>query len=820
MNNSKIKISVIIPSTSKNRNWEDPKDALLYKMINSFKDTTTSDFEYKFFIGYDFDDAFYTKKETILFFKDQGVNIDFTELTCEKGHVTKMWNILAKKAYTEGFDYMYACGDDIIFNKIGWLNISVETLLKNNKIGLTGPMATNGNPNILTQCFVHRTHFEIFKFFYPEEITNWYCDDWINDLYDQKKYLLPEEYSCLNTGETERYDIVKCLDLEKNLVEKHKRIFDIYFYNRNGLTIKNGTNHIVMLCNYKYIHYAVALLLSIHDSYAPNILIHFLCLDEKTKNVISRLQLSTIVVCYEDSILSKEEQLLNFKNNDVRYYFWSLASYFSNYIMTNIVTPTCKSVMYIDTDIIFHKDLSLLYNVFQENQIGIFKHRFDMPDQLKESGKYNVGIVYFKNSVTGRNILNWWTDSVLYKKHSELGLDTCGDQKYLDVFPNMCKKGEIYIDDNIGHGAPWNWASYLNIDSEKYEITYNGSIQPLVFSHFSKFIFDFNKNTYTFENYEIFTNNQKIYESPSLKKIHDDYFEKLKEADVKIQSMHNKIILFGKTGMLGSYIHTYFSKHINLGDLKVIPINFRVTQESLNCLQNILLDHGLDDKTCVINCIGQIPQRKQSDSKDDVYFLVNSIFPQVLWSICQNYGAKMIHPTTDCVFSGKKENGNYLETDKHDEPGSYGMSKSLGEPLGCTVIRTSIIGRENFNKKSFLEWVISTMTNEKKIQGWKNHYWNGITCLEYCKILEKMITSGNFWSGTRHLFSPAPKSKYEMVRMIVDVFKREEEEIIDIEGVESGNIINKTLSSIYDPIFEIQELYEQIKELKYFDLIN
>lgn len=120
----------------------------------------------------------------------------------------------------------------------------------------------------------------------------------------------------------------------------------------------------------------------------------------------------------------------------------------------------------------------------------------------------------------------------------------------------------------------------------------------------------------------------------------------------------------------------------------------------------------------------------------------------------------MIHPTTDCVFSGKK--GGYVETDVHDELGSYGMSKSLGEPVGCTCIRTSIIGRELFNKKSFLEWVISN--NNGTISGWSNHMWNGITCLEYCGVIEKIINEHLFWSGVKHIYSPTSVSKHEMAK--------------------------------------------------------
>jgi hypothetical protein len=531
MYNCKAKVALIIPSTSKNRDWKIPEDSLLYQMITSFKQTTNEKIECKFFIGVDFDDLFFSGEENINFFKNQNVSIDFFQLTCEKGHVTKMWNILANKAYNEGYDYLYACGDDCIFNKLGWLSICINNLTLNNNIGLTGPLTTNGNTNILTQCFVHKTHFEIFGFFYPEEIKNWYCDDWINNIYIDHLFKLPIEYSCSNSGGSERYDVVMCEELQKTLTITHKIQIEDYI----GKKI-NKLNNIVILCDYNYLHYAVALLLSISCYEKNNVLIHFLCLDEKTYSIISNLQLEIDVICYKEDIFLNETTLNDLKCNDKRYYFWALASYFSNYIMTQVLRNTSASLMYIDSDIYFHKDFHMLYKNFSEKDVGIFKHRFDSQAHLDESGMFNVGVVYFKNSEKGKEILSWWTDAVLNKKYSELGLNTCGDQKYLNKFPEMCLAEEIYIDENIGHGAPWNWKSYSNIDSESYEVVYKDQVQPLVFTHFSKFNFDFEKGSYSFGNYECFTDNNSIFELSSLKKIHNEYFEQLKRADDLIKN--------------------------------------------------------------------------------------------------------------------------------------------------------------------------------------------------------------------------------------------------------------------------------------------
>lgn len=527
----KTKVALIIPSTSKNRSWDSPNDSLLYKTIESFKQSTNDNFECKLYIGHDCDDSFYNNKDNITFYENQGIPIEFIQLNVEKGHVTKMWNILAMRAYNDGFEYLYACGDDIIFNNTGWMDECINVLLQNNNIGLSGMITIDGNSYILTQCFVHRTHLDIFNFFYPEEIINWHCDDWINLVYRDMVYKLPsDKYTCSNAGGKERYTIVHSNGICNKLAEHYKQVLHNYKSN-----ISNGTNHITILCDYNYLHYAIALLLSMNDYNTTNIVIHFLCLDETTYKVVSNLQLNLKINCYKDDVVLSDPIVSNLKETDTRYYFWSLASYFSNYIMKNVLTSRCKSVMYIDSDIFFHKDFHTLYNIYQEKDVGIFKHRFDDKAQLNESGQFNVGVVYFKNTIKGRKVLNWWTDAVIHKKYSNHRLHTCGDQKYLDAFPQMCAPKEIYIDENIGHGAPWNWASYSHIDANTYEIIYKGISQPLVFTHFSKFKFDIKNDTYRFEYYEIFTQNNNIYNSPPLKKIHDEYFNKLKEADVLIQ---------------------------------------------------------------------------------------------------------------------------------------------------------------------------------------------------------------------------------------------------------------------------------------------
>ena len=279
--------------------------------------------------------------------------------------------------------------------------------------------------------------------------------------------------------------------------------------------------------------------------------------------------------------------------------------------------------------------------------------------------------------------------------------------------------------------------------------------------------------------------------------------------------MTSRILLVGSTGMLGRYIYSYFKHHPTIRLDIITNDEFRVTEDTLDTIDTLLDRHSVDAATCVINCIGLIPQRAGRDLERG-YYLVNSLFPHLLWASCKRRGARMIQPTTDCVFSGVSSQGLYTESDPHDERGAYGLSKSLGEPPGCTVIRTSIIGNELFNKTSMLEWVLSN--NNKTINGWTNHNWNGITCLEYCKVVEKIIDHNLFWSGVRHIASPIPKSKYELSVLIRDTYQRS----IVINPFATETAVDKTLATLY-PVndkFNIPDLSVQIEELKHFSLLE
>lgn len=204
------KIGILIPCTSNGRDWKNFKETYLFNMtLNSFLLSYDKEHKYVFYIGIDRNDTIFddesVKNEFSRFMKImKNTDIKFYYVDeAAKGHLTKMWNILFKEAYNDKCDYFFQCGDDIIFTTRGWVNDCIKVLKQHNDVGIVGPI--NNNMRLLTQCFVSKKHYEIFGYFFPEEIINWCCDDWINDVYKPDKFFPLRNHFCSNQGGQPRY---------------------------------------------------------------------------------------------------------------------------------------------------------------------------------------------------------------------------------------------------------------------------------------------------------------------------------------------------------------------------------------------------------------------------------------------------------------------------------------------------------------------------------------------------------------------------------------------------------------------------------------
>lgn len=229
-----------------------------------------------------------------------------------------------------------------------------------------------------------------------------------------------------------------------------------------------------------------------------------------------------------------------------------------------------------------------------------------------------------------------------------------------------------------------------------------------------------------------------------------------------------KLLILGGTGMLGNEVTKYFLDDgeydvtVTYRNESVRPfcksIKFDVLKDSLDVLPN--------DFDYVINCIGVIKPFMEESKLNAVK--VNSIFPLELGMWCNKNNTKLIHISTDCVFSGNR--GKYVESDLHDATDDYGKSKSLGESDKDTmIIRTSIIGEEIHKNASLIAWAKSQ--KGKTVNGFSTHLWNGITTKQFAKVCDKIIKNGWYEKGIFHVFAKDDVSKYEILKFLNDKYE-------------------------------------------------
>ena len=195
----------------------------------------------------------------------------------------------------------------------------------------------------------------------------------------------------------------------------------------------------------------------------------------------------------------------------------------------------------------------------------------------------------------------------------------------------------------------------------------------------------------------------------------------------------------------------------------------------------------------VINCTGVIRHLiNPSDYKDiEKIKEVNSNFPKLLSESLQNSGTKIIEIGTDCVFSGTT--GNYSEVSKKDATDLYGESKKAGEFNSRNVmrLRTSVIGLEIDRSKELLSWFISKKS--EVVDGFTNHYWNGITSYHLSLVIKTIILNDLFVPETQHFFPADKVTKFTLLEIFKDVWSRDD---LSVRPVEATIKVDRTLSSI------------------------
>jgi dTDP-4-dehydrorhamnose reductase len=238
-----------------------------------------------------------------------------------------------------------------------------------------------------------------------------------------------------------------------------------------------------------------------------------------------------------------------------------------------------------------------------------------------------------------------------------------------------------------------------------------------------------------------------------------------------------KVLVLGATGMLGNAMMRVLSEAESLEVVgtvrsgaagrffsediaaRLVPGVDVVNEESLI---SVLRQTKPD---VVINCIGLIKQLAQAEDPLEA-ISINSLLPHRLQRLCDLTGARLVHFSTDCIFSGAK--GGYTEDAPADAADLYGKSKFLGEVGGPNAItlRTSIIGHELQGAHSLIEWFLS---QEGQCKGYRQAIFSGLPTVVMAGIVRDLVIPNPELSGLYHV-AAQPISKYALLRIVAEVY--------------------------------------------------
>jgi dTDP-4-dehydrorhamnose reductase len=234
-----------------------------------------------------------------------------------------------------------------------------------------------------------------------------------------------------------------------------------------------------------------------------------------------------------------------------------------------------------------------------------------------------------------------------------------------------------------------------------------------------------------------------------------------------------RLLVLGGAGMLGHKAFQVLSEQFDtmvtfrrfddrlrrtglFADERVIPGVDATDLESVRSA----LDAARPD--CVLNCVGVIKQL-EAKTQPKLLIQINALFPHLLAELCAERGTRLIHLSTDCVFSGRK--GDYTEDDASDAEDLYGRTKYLGEVSypGSLTLRTSIVGRELFTNLSLVDWFLSQRGGT--VRGYTNAVFTGLTTQALSREIGRVVRAFPELSGIYHV-SAARISKCELLLLL------------------------------------------------------
>jgi hypothetical protein len=242
-------------------------------------------------------------------------------------------------------------------------------------------------------------------------------------------------------------------------------------------------HHFCTLFDINYLSRGLAMMRSL-QAHLPDSHIHVLCMDTKTQDFFTALQLDYVSPIALPTLEAEEPRLEACKQaRNTAEYCWTLSSVFTRYLMATV--PKIDRLTYLDADLLFFSSPQVLFDEMGNRDIAIIEHRYAPHLQhLMQFGRFYVQWVSFRRSETGMACLHEWAEQCLDWCFAYAEPDRYGDQKYLDTWPTQYGD-KLTIIQTLGAGvAPWNFTQYkFTQDAQGIQVNQ----QALVFYHFHQF---------------------------------------------------------------------------------------------------------------------------------------------------------------------------------------------------------------------------------------------------------------------------------------------------------------------------------------------
>ena len=271
--------------------------------------------------------------------------------------------------------------------------------------------------------------------------------------------------------------------------------------------------------------------------------------------------------------------------------------------------------------------------------------------------------------------------------------------------------------------------------------------------------------------------------------------------------MNKKVLILGSCGLIGHQVYNYLQDN---SDFVLSNISYKRKLNNETILLDARNEESFFDQirliqpNYIVNCIGVLINRAERDPESAIF--LNAHLPHRLEKLANKINAKLIHMSTDCVFSGNKQSP-YLETDERDGEDTYAKTKALGEVISDNhlTIRTSVVGPEIINgSEELFHWF---MNQSGIIEGFTKAIWSGVTTIELAKAIKWFIENNT--TGLYHLTNGIPIKKYNLLHLLKK-YTNKNIEIAKVDGIFTNKSFVDTRQEIN---YQLPTYDEMIREM-------